>query len=49
MGTPSEVIHTELNIDNDGRSLYHLSLYRGNYECLISILNIGKPLIFLYL
>lgn len=45
LGTPSEVIHTELNVDNDGRSLYHLLLYRGNYECLISILNIGNSLL----
>ncbi len=42
MGTPAEVVHTELNIDNLGRSLFHIALYKGNYECLISILNIER-------
>lgn len=42
MGTPSEVIHHEVNVDNEGRNMYHMLCYRGNYECLVSILNIER-------
>jgi hypothetical protein len=42
MGTPSEVIHHEVNVDNEGRNMYHILGYRGNYECLVSILNIER-------
>ncbi len=42
MGTPSEVIHHEVNVNNEGRNMYHILCYRGNYECLVSILNIER-------
>jgi hypothetical protein len=42
LGTPSEVVHTEINIDNEGRSAYHIAAYRGSYDCLVSILNIER-------
>lgn len=42
VGTPSEVIHSEVNLCNQGRSMYHLLAYKGNYECLIQILNIER-------
>ncbi len=42
LGTPSDVIHQELNQDNMGRHLFHLLCYKGNYECLIQILNIER-------
>jgi hypothetical protein len=42
LGTPSEVLHQEVNVDNGGRSLYHLLCYRGNYESLVQVLNIER-------
>ena len=38
MGTPSDVIFHELNIDNNGRNAYHILAYKGNYECLNALL-----------
>lgn len=38
MGTPSDVIFHELNIDNNGLSAYHILAYKGNYDCLVSLL-----------
>ena len=42
LGTPSDVIHQELNVCNAGRTMFHLLGYKGNYECLIQILNIER-------
>jgi hypothetical protein len=42
MGTPSDVVHQEINVDNEGRNMYHTLCYRGNYECVIAILNIER-------
>jgi len=42
LGTPSDVIHQELNVDNTGRNMFHLLCYKGNYESLIQILNIER-------
>lgn len=42
LGTPSDVIHQELNVCNAGRTMFHLLAYKGNYECLIQILNIER-------
>ena len=38
MGTPSDMIFHELNIDNNGLSAYHILSYKGNYDCLVSLL-----------
>ena len=38
MGTPSDMIFHELNIDNNGLSAYHILTYKGNYDCLVSLL-----------
>ena len=42
VGTPPEVIHNEINVCNQARSMYHLMAYKGNYECLIQVLNIER-------
>ncbi len=42
LGTPSDVVHQEVNVDNQGRNMYHMMCYKGNYECLISVLNIER-------
>jgi hypothetical protein len=42
LGTPSDVIHQEVNVDNNGRNMFHLMGYKGNYESLIMILNIER-------
>ena len=42
MGTPSDVIHQEINVDNQGRNAYHYMCYKGNFDCLISLLNIER-------
>jgi ankyrin repeat protein len=42
MGTPSDVVHQEINVDNEGRNMYHTLCYRGNYDCVVAILNIER-------
>ena len=42
MGTPQDVIMQEVNLDNDGRNLYHQLCYRGNYECCLAMLNLER-------
>lgn len=32
----------QINIDKEGRSAYHCICYKGNYECLIVMLNIER-------
>ena len=38
MGTPSDMIFHELNVDNNSRNAYHILAYRGKYECLNAML-----------
>ena len=38
MGTPSDMIFHELNLDNNGLNAYHILAYKGNYDCLASLL-----------
>ena len=38
MGTPSDMIFHELNIDNNGLNTYHILSYKGQYDCLSSML-----------
>ena len=42
MGSPQEVIHQEINVDNEGRNAYHMICYRGNFECFVAMLNIER-------
>lgn len=42
LGTPIEVIRQEFNVDHEGRNMFHLMCFRGNYDCLISALNIER-------
>ena len=42
MGTPQDVIHQEVNVDNSGRNCYHSILYKGSFECIIALLNIER-------
>lgn len=39
MGTPSDMIFHEVNVDNFGQSCYHIICFRGNYDCLVALLN----------
>jgi ankyrin repeat protein len=38
-GDANEYIQQEVNIDKEGRSLYHVLGYRGNYDVLTTMLN----------
>lgn len=38
MGTPSDMIHHTVNVDNTGLNCYHTLCYRGNVECLTALL-----------
>ena len=42
LGTPQDFIHQPLNIDNTNRNLYHSICYRGNFDCVIALLNIDR-------
>lgn len=42
MGTPQDVIHQEINVDDQGRNCYHMICYRGNFDCMIALLNIER-------
>ena len=42
LGTPSDVTRQEINVDNEGRHLYHNLLYKGHYDCLVQVLNIER-------
>lgn len=42
MGGPVEVVNRSLNLDTENKSLYHILCYRGNYDCLISVLNLER-------
>jgi hypothetical protein len=39
IGTPREFIESEMNVDGQGRHLYHTMMYRGNFEALVIALN----------
>ena len=41
-GTPQDVIHQEINVDNLGRNCYHNLCYKGNFENMIALLNIER-------
>ena len=39
-GTPVQFISSNfLNVDEEGRHAYHIMLYKGNYEVLVTMLN----------
>jgi len=42
IGTPQDIIHQEINVDQEKRNAYHAICYRGNYECMISLLNLER-------
>lgn len=39
MGTPNDMIFHDLNFDDNGQTCYHIVCYRGNYDCLVALLN----------
>ena len=42
MGTPSDMISHELNIDDKGLNCYHILCYRGNFDSLVALLNFER-------
>lgn len=36
------MIHQEINVDTESRNAYHSICYRGNYECMIALLNLER-------
>lgn len=42
MGTPSDMLFHELSIDNNGLNAYHILAYKGNYDCMISMLSFER-------
>ena len=41
-GTPSDQLFHELNVDDQGLNCYHIMLYRGQYDCLITMLSLER-------
>ncbi len=42
LGTPADTVKRTLNVDNDLRNMYHLMVYKGNYDCIVTVLNIER-------
>lgn len=42
LGPPQDVINQEINVDNEHRNAYHAICYRGNYDCMITLLNLER-------
>ena len=42
MGNPQDVITQEINLDKDARNAYHSMCYRGNFECLLAVMNLER-------
>jgi ankyrin repeat protein len=42
MGTPADVVHQELNIDNSGRNCFHAIGFKGNFDCAVALLNLER-------
>lgn len=42
LGTPQDIIHQDINVDLERRNGYHAICYRGNYDCMIALLNLER-------
>lgn len=38
-GKPQQLLKTPLNVDEQGRNAYHIMLYKGNYDALVTMMN----------
>ena len=36
------MIKQEINVDNNGQNCYHAICYKGNFDCMIALLNIER-------
>jgi len=39
LGRPQDFVNTEFNIDEEGRTCFHIMGYLGKAECLCTVLN----------
>jgi hypothetical protein len=42
LGGPVEVVNRQHNLDNEGKSLFHILCYRGHFDCLVGVLNLER-------
>lgn len=42
MGSPQTVINQDINVDKEARNCYHMMCYKGNYDCVVAMLNIER-------
>lgn len=42
MGAPEQIIDMQINEDQNKRNCYHLMCYKGNYACMVAMLNIER-------
>lgn len=42
MGNPQVVIKQEINVDNMHRNAYHNICFKGNFDCVVTLLNIER-------
>lgn len=42
LGTPSDIVHQQINVDKTGRNVYHIMCYRGSFDCMVAHLNMER-------
>ena len=42
MGSPEQIIDMQINEDTNKRNCYHSMCYKGNYDCMVTMLNIER-------
>lgn len=42
MGTPGDLVFHDINVDDQGRSCYHILCYKGGFESIIQLLNFER-------
>jgi hypothetical protein len=42
LGNPTDYVQKEYDVDDEGRTCFHLLCYKGNFECIGTLLNYDR-------